>query len=324
MRLFERALVSFLILVLAFAAGGANAQPWPSRTIKIILPFGSGGPGEALTRAFVDHLQKEFGQGVIIENRPGAGGTTGAAAVARADPDGYTLLYGTNSPLAVGPVVYAKAGYTAASFDPIVLVYQTPFVLSVSVKSGITSMADLVAAAKREPDKYSYASVGLGTTTQMLAELVNQRAGTQIAHVPYRGPGPAMADLIAGQVQMFIDGISSKAPQHASGSIRSLMVLDAKRAAALPDVPTSAEAGFPDLVGHLWAGLAAPAGTPREIIERLNREVNVAISRPEIQSVVSKLGLEVAGGPPQVFADRIARETAVWRDVAARAKVRID
>lgn len=302
----------------------AAAQPWPSRPIKMILPFGGGGPGESIMRPMVEHLQKALGQAVVVENRPGAGGTTGALAVARADPDGYTLLYGTNSPFSVGPVVYAKAGYTSAAFIPIVLIYQAPFVLSVSVKSGVESMADLVAFAKRSPDKFSFASVGLATTTHLLAELINIKAETKIAHVPYRGPSFAMADLISGQIQMFVDGISNKAPQHSAGAIRTLMVFDNKRAAILPSVPHAGEAGFPDMVAYLWAGIAAPVGTPRAIIERLNREINVAIAPPELKATVAKLGLEVMGGTPERLAERIERETAVWRDVATRAKVRID
>lgn len=313
------------LLALAPAAQAQTpTQAWPTRPIKMILPFGGGGPGESIMRPMVEHLQKALGQAVIIENRPGAGGTTGAAAVARADPDGYTLIYGTNSPLAVGPVVYAKAGYTAASFVPIALVYQTPFVVSVSIKSGVGSMAELVAGAQRTPDSFSYASVGLGTTTHMLAELINIKAATRMAHVPYRGPSQAITDLVGGQVQMFIDGISNMAPQHDAGAMRVVMVLDRKRAPALPDVPTSAEAGYPDLIAYLWSGVAAPAGTPREIIERLNREINAAIDRPELKATVAKLGLEVGGGPPERLSERIVQETEVWRQVAEKAKVRID
>lgn len=311
-------------VLLATLATATTAQPWPSRPIKIILPFGGGGPGESVMRPLVESLQKELGQPVIVEHRPGAGGTTGAAAVARSDPDGYTLLYGTNSPLAVGPIVYAKAGYTSASFVPISLIYQTPFVVSVSRKSGIETMAQLVEAVRITPEKYSFASVGLATTTHLLAELINIRANIKMAHVPYRGPSFAMADLVSGQIQMFIDGISNKAPQHDSGSIRSIMVLAPERAPTLPQVPTSKEAGFPEIVAHLWAGLAAPAGTPREIIQRLNREVDAAILRPELKAQVAKLGIEIVGGPPEHFADRIAREMAVWREVAEQAKVRIE
>ena len=302
----------------------ANAQSWPTRPIKMILPFGGGGPGESIMRPMIEHLQKVLGQGVIVENRPGAGGTTGAAAVARSDPDGYTLIYGTNSPLSVGPVVYAKAGYTAASFVPIALIYQTPFVVSVSIKTGVGSMAELVEAARRAPEKFSYASVGLGTTTHMLAEMINIKAATSMAHVPYRGPSLAIADLVAGQIQLFIDGISNMAPQHDAGAVRTLMVLDTKRAATLPSVPTSAEAGFPGMVAYLWSGVAAPAGTPREIVELLNREINIAIDKPELKATAAKLGLEVMGGPPERLGERIEKETAVWREVAEKAKVRID
>lgn len=310
--------------VLTALSSVAAAQPWPSRTIKIILPFGGGGPGESVMRPLVESLQKELGQPVIVEHRPGAGGTTGAAAVARSDPDGYTLLYGTNSPLAVGPIVYAKAGYTSASFIPISLIYQAPFVVSVSRKSGIETMAELVEAVRRTPEKYSFASVGLATTTHLLAELISIRAGIKMAHVPYRGPSFAMADLVSGQIQMLIDGIPNKAPQHDSGAIRTIMVLAPERAPTLPQVPTSKEAGFPELIAYLWAGLAAPAGTPREIIQRLNREVDAAILKPELKAQVAKLGIEIVGGPPERFADRIAKETAIWRQVAEQAKVRIE
>lgn len=304
--------------------GPAYSQDWPVRPIKIISPFAAGGPTDTLARPVADHLTKSLGQPVTIENRPGAGTTIGAQAVARAEPDGYTLLIGTTSPFAIAPAVFAKAGYTALAFAPVVLMAEAPMVLNVSVKSGARTIAEFVDAARKMPDAFSYASVGVGTSPHLLGERFNQIAGTKMAHVPYRGGGPAMTDLISGQVQAFFEVTSNSIPNIEAGNIRALMVLHTKRSPRLPDVPSAVEAGFPDFVSLFWVGLAAPAGTPRPIVERINREVNQMLAMPHITDLLSKLQVTPVGGPPEALTTRITREGAVWKAVAAKAGVRID
>jgi tripartite-type tricarboxylate transporter receptor subunit TctC len=220
------------------------AQPaWPTRTVKFITPFAAGGPTDTLARPVADYLAKTLGHPVIIENRAGGGTTIGAQAVVRAEPDGYTFLFGTNTPFALAPLFNTKAGYTSDSLQPVILVATSPMVMTASIKSGHKTVAEVVEAARKDPAAYSFASVGATTSTHLLGEWMNQVAGLKMAHVPYRGSAPAMNDLVSGQVQVFFDVASSALPQHQASKIRILMVLDGKRSHLMPEVPTSAPSG---------------------------------------------------------------------------------
>lgn len=314
----------FVCLASSLMAASAAAQSWPTRTVKVIIPFPAGGPTDTLARPVVEHLQKTLGQSFIIENRPGAGSTIGANAVAKSDPDGYTLLIGTNTGFSLGPALYAKAGYTAASFAPILLIAESPMVLCVSNKSGVTNVAELVKAAKAAPDTYSFASVGVATTTHLLGEWFKQVADLKMAHVPYRGSAPAMNDLVGGQVQVFFDVGASAVPHAKAGNIRVIMVLDDKREPAVPDVPTAKEAGYPDFLATFWAGMAAPAGTPAAIVDRLNKETNAFIKTPAFTALLAKIAYKPVGGTPKVFGDRIAKEAVIWKTVGDKAGVRVE
>ena len=305
-------------------AGLAQAQSWPTKPIKIVSPFAAGGPTDTLARPVAEHLGKVLGQPVTIENRPGAGSTLGGIAVAKAEPDGYTILFGTNSAFSIGPALYAKAGYSAASFAPIILVAEAPMVLCVSIKSGVQSVAGLIAEAKKTPEAFSFASVGVATSTHLLGERFNQVAGLKMAHVPYRGSAPAMNDLVGGQVQVFFDVASSAYPNAQANNIKVIMVLDTKRHPLLPDAPTSAEAGYPDFIGTFWGGMAAPAGTPQPIIDRLNKEVNDLIKTPEFVKLLTTVTFRPVGGAPSRLAEQMARESKFWKEIGDRAGIRVD
>ncbi len=303
------------------AATPSVAQDWPSRAVKLILPFPPGGPSDYLARSVAEHLAKTLGQPVVVDNRPGGGTTIGAQAALKADPDGYTLFFGTNSPFALAPVLNPNAGYTTTSFTPIITVAESPMVMLASVKSGVTTPAALAEAARKAPDAFSYASVGQGSTTHLLGEWFNQTAGTKLAHVPYKGSAPAMNDLVGGQIQVFFDVASVAVPQFESKTIQVLMVLHERRWTQLPGVPTSAEAGLPDFLGTFWGGVAGPAGLPKAIVERVHRDVTVLLGDPGYIKRLDAIMFRPVGGAPAALAERIEKEAAVWRRVATTANL---
>lgn len=320
----RKAVIAIACLTTLVTSGLAHAQGWPSKPIKIVSPFAPGGPTDTLARPVAEHLGKVLGQPVTIENRPGAGSTLGGVAVAKAEPDGYTILFGTNSAFSIGPALYAKAGYTGASFAPIILVGESPMVLCVSIKSGVNSVAELVDAARKAPEAFSFASVGVATSTHLLGERFNQVAGLKMAHVPYRGSAPAMNDIVGGQVQVFFDVASSALPNAQANNLKVIMVLDSKRHPLLPGAPTSAEAGYADFIGTFWGGMAAPAGTPQPIIDRLNKEVNELIKTPEFVKLLANLTFSPVGGTPARLGEQMERETRFWKEIGDRAGIRVD
>jgi len=299
----------------------AGAQEWPNRPVKVIIPFPAGGPTDVLGRPLVDHLSKALGQPFLIESRAGGGTTIGAQAVVKADPDGYTLFLGTVSPFVLAPIFNPNAGYTAKQFAHIVLVAESPMIMVASLKSGAKSVADVVAAARKAPDTWSYASVGQTTTTHLLGEWFTQATGTKMVHVPYRGSAPAMTDLVGGQVQMFFDVASSSIPHVRAGTITPLMMLHERRWSQFPNVPTSKEAGFPEFVGTFWVGLAAPVGTPQAIVDRLNREVNQFLKDRDFVKRLDDITYSPVGGPPEVLTKRVAEEAAIWTKVGQKAGI---
>ena len=314
--------VAVLGSIATLTSAGAQDNPpqaWPNRAIKLIIPFPPGGPTDVLARPVADHLTKVLGQPIIIDNRAGGGTTIGAQAVVKSDPDGYTLFLGTNTPFALAPTFNPNAGYTSDQFAPIIMVAESPMVMTASTQTGANTPADIVAAVTKAPEAFSFASVGSTTTTHLLGEWFNQVAKLKMAHVPYRGSAPAMNDLVGGQVQVFFDVGTSAAPQFQAKTIKVLMVLHNRRWPQLPGVPTSAEAGYPDFIGTFWAALAGPAGMPQAIVERLNREVGVYLDDPEFKKRLDDLLYSPIGGTPETMARRIAAETAIWHRVGQAA-----
>jgi tripartite-type tricarboxylate transporter receptor subunit TctC len=318
----KRILGAVAMAVLSLAgAGDLAAQPYPNRPIKIIVPFAPGG-ADVMARLVADRLSGSLGQPVVIENRPGgAGGTVGTKAVTTADPDGYTLTLASPGPITVAPAVYKNLDYDPIrQLAPIAMIATSPFVLVVNPDVPAKSVSEFVAYSKANPGKLNFVSPGFGTSSHLFGELLKLRTGAEIQHVPYRGATPAIADLVAGQVQMFFDNIRNLQPFIQSGKLRALAVTSEKRHPEMPELPTMIESGIDNFVGFYWNGLLAPAGTPPAIIERINAIINEGL-KSDMRATVIRLGMEPKSGSPQDFAAFIADEAARWAAVARDAKL---
>ena len=318
--------------VAALAAAGvaarpllAQAQAYPARPLRIVVPFPPGGSTDLLARRIAEALGKSFGQPVVVENRPGAGGTTGADAVAKSAPDGYTLLMGVTGSNAIAASLYPKLPYNPVTdFAPITQVVSAPLVLVVSTTSGIKSVRDYAAAAKATP--LTYASPGNGTSMHLAGELFAQAAQVKLTHVPYKGSAAALNDTLAGTVQSMFGDFLVVLPQIRAGKLLPLGVTSTRRHPLLPDVPTIAEAGtgigaLATLEAASWQGLFAPAGTPRDIVVRINSEVNKALESAEIKGFFSPQGFIVGGSTPEQFKTLVESEVAKWGRIVRSAGV---
>jgi len=296
-------------------AGGAFAQPYPNHPIRIIVPTPAGGPVDVMARLIGNALPVTLGQSVIVENKPGAGNTIGSRAAAAADPDGYTLMVSAASGLIMSPMIHRNAGYDAASFAPVALIAETPQLLVVNPQLPVKSVAELIAYAKANPGKLNYSTGGTGTLPHLTAELFKQLTGTQIVHVPYKGGGPALAGVVAGDTQFTFDTIATSLQLVGDGKLRALAVAGPMRLAELPDVPTMREAGFPTLATGAWTALLAPRDTPPAIIASLNAATNAALQTEPMKSALLKLGAQPRGGTPQDLADHIQNELKKWAPI---------
>jgi len=315
---------AFAFAALASIAMPAQAQTYPTKPIRLVVPFPAGGTTDILARAVAQKLSETLGQQVIVDNRPGAGGNIGSELVARSAPDGYTLLMGTVGTHAINVSLYPKLPYDPVKdFTPIVLVAGVPNVLVVNPSLPARSVAELIAYAKANPGKLNFASSGSGTSIHLSGELFKVLTGVQMTHVPYKGSAPALTDLVGGQVQLMFDNLPSSLAFIKAGKLRALAVTSKTRAAALPDVPTMVEAGVPDFEASSWFGILAPAGTPRDIVVRINAEVAKWLATPDAREKLAGQGAIAAGGAPEDFARHIASETAKWARVvkASGAKV---
>jgi tripartite-type tricarboxylate transporter receptor subunit TctC len=307
----------------ALAAGAA--QPYPERLIKMIVPFPPGG-ADVMARLVADRLAAALGQGVIVENRAGGGGgTIGAKTVAAAEPDGHTLLFTSPGPLTTSAPVYKSLGYDPLkSFAPVALIAESPFVLVVHPSVPARSVQELVAYALANPGRISLASVGYGTFPHLFGEQLKQRTGIELLHVPYRGSAPAITDLLAGQVQLYIDNTRNITAFVQAQKLRALAVTSETRVPELPELPTMTESGYPDFLATYWNGVLAPERTPRAIVDQLNAAINASLATEEMRAAVLKLGMTAKIASPQEFAARIARELAQWTAVAKAAHISID
>lgn len=301
---------------LACAAFGAYAADnYPSRTIKWVVPFTPGGAMDSMARTLAEKMSQSMGQPVVIENRAGAGGTIGSSAVAKADPDGYTIMI-VSIGHAVNPALFPKLSYDPVkSFEPVSLVSIVPNVLVVNSQAKFSTVKDVIAQAKAEPGKMSYASAGTGTTIHLAAELFNSLAGTEIMHVPYKGSAPAITDLLGRQVDIMFDSVSSAKPHIDSGRLKAIAVTTSKRSTALPNVPTVAESGVKGYELNGWYAVFAPAGTPKPIVDRLNGEIVKALKLPDVSKRFAQLGAEPVGSSPEELGKYLKTETARWADV---------
>jgi tripartite-type tricarboxylate transporter receptor subunit TctC len=310
---------------LALVAVWASAQTYPVKPIRIVVPFPPGGATDILARDVAQKLTEAWGQQVIVDNRPGAGGNIGSELVAHSAPDGYTLEMGTVGTHAINASLYAKMPYDhVKDFAPVILVAGVPNVLVVNNAVPANSVAELIAYAKANPGKLNFASSGNGTSIHLSGELFKVMAGVQMTHIPYKGSAPALQDLLGGQVQLMFDNLPPSLPQIKAGKVRALAVTSLTRAPALPDVPTVAESGLPGFEASSWFGILAPAGTPPAIVAKLNAEIAKWLATPEAKEQLAKQGANAAGGTPEEFAKHIAAETAKWAKVVKDSGAKID
>jgi tripartite-type tricarboxylate transporter receptor subunit TctC len=291
----------------------AHAQDYPNRPVKIIVPTPPGGPVDVVGRLTANYLQTALGQAFIVENRSGAGNTIGSKDAAAATPDGYTLLYSAASGLIIAPLLHPDVGYDPlTSFDPIALVGESPSILVVNPAVPAKTVQELVAYAKANPGKVNFSSGGIGVLPHLIGELFKSRAGIDIVHVPYKGGGPSITDLLAGNVQMTFENSSVLLPLIQSGALRALAVTTQKRIPQLPDVPTMIESDFPDFVTVAWTGLLAPAHTPDPIIKKLNATINQGLKTPELAGALAKVSVDPLGGTPADFTQTMKAELTRW------------
>ncbi len=323
------AVLALALVVGAPAALAQGSAAWPSKPVRIVVPFTPGGTTDILARALAPELGKAFGQTFIVENRPGAGGNIGADVVAKAAPDGYALVMGTVGTHAINPSLYPKMPYDAMKdFAPITLVAGVPNVLVVNpakaAAEGIKDVRSLIAYARAHPGKLNMASSGNGTSIHLSGELFKTLTGTYMVHFPYRGSGPALLDLIGGTMDLMFDNLPSALPQIKSGKLVALGVTSSQRSAVLPDVPTIAEAGVPGFEASSWFGLLAPAGTPPEIVNRIQQETAKALASPALKERLLAQGAIPSGMAPAEFGRFIAAEAKKWAQVVKASGAKID
>ena len=317
-RLRSLALVALVVPVVAFG------QAWPTKPVRLVSPFPAGGGTDAFARPLAAQLSQQLGQQFIIDNRGGAGGTIGADNVAKSPPDGYHFLVGAvHHTIAVS--VYSKLPYDLErDLVPVTMVAMVPNVIVLHPKVPIGSVKELIDYAKANPNKLNFASAGNGTSHQLAAELFKVKTGTRMNHVPYKGAGPAMQDLLAGQVDLMFDGMGSSAPQIRGQRLKPLAVTTATRSPAFPDVPTVQEAGVPGYEVTTWYALWAPAGTPQDVINKLQQEVAKAMTSPQLKDVWAQQGASPGGNTPSEFGAFVKAEIAKWADVVKASGARID
>jgi tripartite-type tricarboxylate transporter receptor subunit TctC len=303
-----------LIVIAAVFASPSDAQNYPDRPIKLIVTVAAGGPMDTIARVVADQLQSKLGQPVIVENRPGAGSTLGAKAVASATPDGYTLMWGTLSTIAIAPALYKDPGYDPKAFVPIAMIAEFPHVMVISPTLPAHTMKEYVAYAKANRGGLNFGG-SLGTPPQLLGAMFSKVADLGMTYVPYKGGAPSIPDLLAGRLQMQFDALTLLQPLIKDGKVRALAVASEKRWPALPEVPTLAEVGFKDFPGAPWAGLMAPSGTPESIVAKLNAVTNDILRTPEVQASLGRLNVLSRPGSQAEFAAFVSRETPVWTEM---------
>ena len=315
-----------LALAAVLSPWSAHAQDsYPNKPIKLIVPFAPGGSADLVGRLMAEELRAELGQPVVVENRPGAGGNIGGEHVAKAAPDGYTLLLAAAGPIVVNPSLYAKMSFDPMKdLAPITLVERDHNLMAVNASLPVKNVREFIAYAKANPTKVTFGSPGNGTPAHLGGELFNQMAGTSMTHVPYKGSGPAVSDLVAGQITVMIDNMPALLPQVQGGRLRALGVASETRASGAPDIPTVSESGLPGFTVTAWKGHMAPAATPKPIIARLHDASVKALAKPAIRKRLVELGAEPAGTTPEEFGTLIARDTKSWAALVKSTGARID
>lgn len=323
-RRFERVVAVGLGLVAMLAAvPSVQAQDYPSRPVKIIVPFPAGGTADVMPRVIGEWLSRKWGQPVVVENRTGAAGNIGAEAVAKAEPDGYTLLSAPPPPLVINQNLYPKLGFDPTEFVPIVIMGRVPNALVVNPKLPFNSVADVIAYAKANPRKLTSATQGNGTTSHLTSEMFQMMADVKFQHVPYRGSAPALTDLVAGSVDLMFDNLGVSLPLVKGAQLKLLGVATPKRMASLPDVPTIAET-LPGFESAAWFAIVAPPKTPQAVVDKINADVNEALRQGDIVARLAQLSAEPIGGTPQATAAYMREEIERWHKVIKAANVKLD
>ena len=311
-------------LSLLAMAGPVLAQAWPAKPVRVINAYTPGGPNDVVARPVVDHLSKAMGQQFLLENRPGANGNIGAAEVAKATPDGYTLLFGTTSQLTINPALYSMPFDSIRDFAPIILCSQNPSALLVRAGAPYNSVKDVIAAAKASPGKLTFSSAGNGSQNHLAGELFAMLTQTKLEHVPYKGGGPALTGVLAGEVSMIFQSPALGLAQIRAGKIKALLVSAPKRMATLPDAPTNDETGLPEFKSRAGTGFLAPARTPRPIIDRVNAEIGRYLTSAEGQKYFAAQGVDLYPGTPEDFARVLQDELQRWAAVVKAANIKLD
>jgi tripartite-type tricarboxylate transporter receptor subunit TctC len=309
----------------AFMPASVQAQAYPNKPVRLVVPFPAGGATDILARTISQKASEKLGQPIIIDNRPGAGGTIGSDAVAKATPDGYTLLIATGSTHSIGPIVNSKIPYKVErDFAPVVHVADTSTVLVVASQLPVTNLREFIALLKANPGKYNFGSSGNGTNSHLGGELFKAQAGVFITHIPYRGTGLVLTDMMSGQIQMLMDNYVTAQPHIKDGKVRILGVSSLKRLPFMPDVPTLDEQGLKGFEVTNWFGIYAPQGTSVEVIDRVNTAFNQALKEPDLQKRLAQLGATPTGGTPAQMAAVVAADTAKWSKLIKDRKIAVE
>lgn len=320
----HRATLAIFAVALAGAAHNLVAQTYPSKPVRVVIPYPPGGPTDILGRAVAQKLSEPLGQSVVVDNKPGASGMIGAGEVARAAPDGYTILVNASLHV-INPSLYSKMQFDAIKdFAPVTQLAAVPLVLVVNPAVPVNSVQDLIALAKANPGKLTFASSSIGAAPHLAGELLKTMAGIDIVHVPYKGSGPAITDLVGGQITMMIDSMPSSIAHVKAGRLKLIAVSTAKRIPALPDVPTFAESGVPGYDIATWYGVWAPPGTRKEILSRLQTEIAKVLQQPDVKERLASLGAEAVGSTPEEFAAYCQSELVRWAKVVKDSGAKLD
>ena len=312
-------------LVLAVVAGPAWAQDFPSRPLKLVVPYAPGGGADSVARIVAKKVAENIGQPIVIENKGGAGSIVGTDLVAKAEPDGYTLLLGQSGPISINPAVYKSLPYDPVKdFAPITMTTAYPYILVVNSESPAKTLQEFVALAKSKPGGLNYGSTGVGAANHLVAELFASKAGLKMTHVPYRGTALAVGDLVSGTLNVVFGDPISVLPHIKSGKLRALAVTSLERSPVAPEVPTVAESGYPGFEALAWHGILAPARTPPAVIQKLNAEIVKALADPATKELLEKQAMQTVGNSPEAFAAFIQKDIATWKAVAAAANVTVE
>ena len=317
----QLALIATAALLAAGSAHAQSAADYPNKPVKVIVTVPPGGGVDTVTRLITERMRQRLGQPFVIENRGGAGGNIAATEVSTAEPDGYTLMASQPAPITTNAVLYKKLNFDPTAFEPIGIMSSAPNVLLVKNDFPAKTAREFMAYVKANPTKLNYASQGPGTTSHLTAELFNRLAGTKLVHVPYKGTGPALNDLVAGHVDMIFMQLESAIKLHEGGKARILAVTTDKRIAALPEIPTMIEVGVPGFISDTWNAISAPPKTPAPIVAKLNATLNDVLKTPEVQEQFRKLQLQPGGGTPQQMAEIVKNDTKLWGEVIRAANI---